>query len=381
MSVRRDPRTDRWYFRARVTRPDGARVRIYGTPGVSGPFHELPNTKVGAQEAERRAIAGVMTGRDVCPEAAKEVPTVRQYSKTFLEVYAASHKPSSNRDKRQRLDAYILPAIGDLRLDEVRQEHVDELVAALLKRESTRKGVTRTSSRKGINNTLGVLSSLLRYAARNGVIGEPTLTFTIKAQGVDIDAVAPEDVTKLAAAADARYRVALLLAADAGLRIGEIRALPWLDVNEIAREVTIAWSYDRTNVLSETKGWDRRVVPISERLWEAMRALERRGPLVFARLDGKPIGYDAVRDVVHEIYVCADVAAPMKPWHSLRHTFGTELANAGASIQTIRELMGHKSIETTLRYLHTTRDQKRAAIAGLAPTGSRWAAGEKSTGK
>ncbi len=149
-------------------------------------------------------------------------------------------------------------------------------------------------------------------------------------------------------------------------------------MNEIGREITVDLSYDRTNALSETKGWERRTIPISDVLWSAMRAIERVGPLVFSRLDGKPIGYDCVRDRIHEIYEAAGVKPPTLPWHGLRHTFGTELANRGASIQTIRELMGHKNIETTLKYLHTTRDQKRAAVLG---TGSGWAAGEKTTAK
>lgn len=370
MSVRRDPRTDRWYFRTRVTNPNGKRERIFGTPGVSGPFHDLPNTKVGAQEAERRAIASAMTGANVRPTARPEVPTIRAFANAaFMKVYAASHKPSSNRDKRQRLDAYILPAVGDIRLDELRQELVDKITADLLE---------RGLERKGINNTLAVLSSLVKYAVRNKVIDDPELTFTISAQDKALQAVAPADVDLLAAKANARYRVALLLAADAGLRIGEIRALPWLDVNELAKEITIARSYDRTNALSETKGWERRTVPISDRLWTALREVPRVGALVFSRLDGKPIGYDAVRDVAHEIYEASGVKAPKMPWHSLRHTFGTELANRGASIQTIRELMGHKSIETTLRYLHTTRDAKRAAVGSL---GSRWAADSKATTK
>lgn len=373
MSVRRDPRTDRWYFRARVTFPDGRRDRISGTPGVSGPFHDLPATKAGAQEAERRAIAKAMTGHDVRPAPAKEVPTIKAYSKVFLDVYSASHKPSTRRDKRQRLDHDLLPEFGYLRLDQLRQEHVDRITAEML---------GRGAKRKTVNNTLGVLSTLIGYAVKNQVLEDPKLTFSIKAQGAELDALAPENVGKLVAAApDARYRAAVLLAADAGLRIGEIRALPWLEVNELAREVSVAWSYDRAGELSETKGWERRAVPISERAWAALKDLDRVGPLVFARLDGKPIGYDAVRDVAHEIYERAGVTPPRQPWHGLRHTFGTELANSGASIQTIRELMGHKSIDTTLRYLHTTRDQKRDAIAGLATTGSRWAAASKTLPK
>lgn len=373
MSVRRDPRTDRWYFRARVTFPNGARDRVFGTPGVPGPYHDIPNTKLGAQEAERRAIAKAMTGHAVRPEAAKEVPTITAWSKNFMEGYAASHKPSSRRDKRQRLDLDVLPAVGHLRLDELRQEHVDKIVSNMLDRER---------GRKGINTTTSVLSSLIGYAVSNKLIADPELRYTIKTQDAELEAVPPEDVDKLVAAAtDTRYRAAILLCSEAGLRVGEARALSWLDVNEIGRELAIVRSYDRTNALSETKGWERRSIPISDRLWDALKVVSRAGALVFARLDGKPLGYDVVRDVIHEIYDKAGVTPPKLPWHGLRHTYGTSLANQGTPIHTIKDLMGHKSIETTLRYMHSSRADKRAAIAGLDRAGSHRAAASQTTAK
>lgn len=356
MSVRRDPNTGNWFFRCRVTFASGKRDRISGTPGVPGPYHDLPQTQRGADAAEKRAITKAMTGQVVRPEA-RDVPTFAAYDKPFMELYAAAHKPSSKRDKRQRLDLDILPVVGKLRLDELRQVHVDEIVKRMLDRDC---------GRKGINTTLAVLSAMVGYAVSNELIEDPELSFTIKAQENPIAPVAPDDVQKLVAACtDARYRVAILLCADAGFRIGEVRALPWIEVNELGREVTVAWSYDRENELSDTKGYERRVVPISERLRAELVALPRRGALVFSRLDGDPLGYDAVRDRLHEIYDAAGVKAPTMPWHSLRHTFGTELANRGAGIKTIQELMGHKSIATTQRYLHSTREQKHAAVAAL----------------
>jgi integrase len=144
-----------------------------------------------------------------------------------------------------------------------------------------------------------------------------------------VEAVAAGDVCKLVESTeDRRYQAATLLAADAGLRIGEIQALRWLDINELMRELSIEWSYDRTGELTETKGWKRRVVSISDRLWSALQALKRVGPLVFCRRDSKPLGYDVTRDGIRDIYLHAGVKVPRKPWHSLRHTFGTELANA-----------------------------------------------------
>jgi integrase len=225
-------------------------------------------------------------------------------------------------------------------------------------------------SRKSVNNTLGVLSALVKYAVKNKLIADPEIKFNIQSQDVPLQAASKEDVDDLAAAADARYRIAILLAADAGLRIGEIRALPRLEVNEIAREITVAWSYDADGNLTETKGWERRTVPLSDRLWAAMRDVpaDRPGSLVFARINGDPISYAAVRERIHEIYIAAKVKPQRQPWHALRHTFGTELANSGAPVHLIRELMGHKSIETTLRYMHTNREQKRSAIKALKPS-------------
>ena len=370
MSVRRDTRTGNWFFRARVTYPDGKRDRIFGTPGVPGPYHDLPNTKVGAQEAERRAIASAMAGYDMRP-VFKEVPTIRDYVTPFLDLYSAGHKPSSKQDKKQRLEHDILPAVGDIRLCDLTQEHVDQIKKTML---------ARGASGKQVNNSLAVLSSLVKYAVKNRVIDDPNLSFFIKTQDTEIDPVAPADVDRLVAKAeDGRYRVAILLGADAGLRIGEIRALEWPCVNELGREITIEQSYDADGHLTATKGWKRRTVPMSDRLWVQLRNVKRRGALVFSRLDGEMLSYDTAAKAIRELYIAAGVRQPMKPWHSLRHTFGTELANAGVEIQTIRELMGHERIETTLRYIHTGRDQKRAAIAKLAPRGSHWAATAKRT--
>ena len=52
MPVRRDTRTNRWFFRTTVYKPDGTRVRLFGTPGIPGDYHAYPNTKQGAQAAE-----------------------------------------------------------------------------------------------------------------------------------------------------------------------------------------------------------------------------------------------------------------------------------------------------------------------------------------
>ena len=55
--------------------------------------------------------------------------------------------------------------------------------------------------------------------------------------------------------------------------------------------------------------------------------------------------------------------------HTLRHTFASWLAQQGETLLTIKELMGHKNIEMTMRYSHLCPDQKRSAVLKLANGG------------
>jgi integrase len=67
------------------------------------------------------------------------------------------------------------------------------------------------------------------------------------------------------------------------------------------------------------------------------------------------------------------LAAAVKPaglkkvtWHMFRHTFASRLTRNGADIVTVKELLGHASISTTMRYAHSNDDAKRRAVAKLA---------------
>ena len=97
----------------------------------------------------------------------------------------------------------------------------------------------------------------------------------------------------------------------------------------------------------------------------ALGELDQTGETVLAQItNGRHLSYWAVRDGVHEIYEAAGVT-PGMIWHSLRHAYCSRLAAEGVPINVIKELAGHKSIETTLRYMHTSMDAKKAAIADV----------------
>lgn len=80
-------------------------------------------------------------------------------------------------------------------------------------------------------------------------------------------------------------------------------------------------------------------------------------------------------EFLNATYKRAGVDVPMSdtgvsmPWHSLRHTFGTEMAGRGAPLPVLQALMGYESIETTMRYVSINRTQMDAAIDTLGSDG------------
>ena len=385
MPVKRDPRTGRWFFRAVVKYPDGRRERIFGTPGVPGPYQDLAPNQTGAKAAEERAKAHALVGKSLVAPISNpttaEVPTLREYAETFLANYLPGQKPRELKGKRHVLYGHLLPAFGTMRLDEIRQTDVDAFARGVLKRRSRKTG--KPISRKTVNNRLAVLSTLLRYAHENGLIPKPTLRCFVggglKARDAEVLPVPAEDVARLiASATDDRLRVAVLLASEAGLRVGEIRGLQWGDVKGGTLRVNRA--IDTDSNVGLPKHDKRRDVPLSPALGLALETLPRRGLWVVCDHDGRAIGYEAALDRLRALYDRAGVTIPVSesgismPWHSLRHTFGTECAGRGVPLATLKELMGHEKIETTLRYVKVTAAAKRDAIALAFGRGSHVAA-------
>lgn len=81
-----------------------------------------------------------------------------------------------------------------------------------------------------------------------------------------------------------------------------------------------------------------------------------------SRLDGGLLGHYTMLEMIHDVYDAAKVDSPPMPFHSLRHTFGTELAASGVSLAVVRDLMGHSDIKTTMRYVTVVDAQRREAI-------------------
>ncbi len=171
----------------------------------------------------------------------------------------------------------------------------------------------------------------------------------------DIRVFAPEEVWALVRAASSAQDGALFLtAAFTGVRLGELLALRWRDVDFAGRTVRVRVSYS-AGALTTPKSGKVRAVPLAPDVASALAALGRRSDwvggddLAFPGETGSHLDGSALR----RRYTLALGAASLRPlrFHDLRHTFGTRMI-AKADIRRVQEWMGHADIQTTMRYLH-----------------------------
>jgi integrase len=145
------------------------------------------------------------------------------------------------------------------------------------------------------------------------------------------------------------------VAAYAGLRMGELLALRWRDVDFTGHALTISRAMS-AGVESSTKSGRVRRVPLPDQAAGALDRLSRRadftgaGELVFCNALGRPLDGSALR----RRFKKARDAAKLRPlrFHDLRHTYGSLLAANGVDLVTIQSVMGHSALATTGRYLH-----------------------------
>jgi len=162
-----------------------------------------------------------------------------------------------------------------------------------------------------------------------------------------------------------RNRCFILLTHLAGLRVGEVASLRWMDVMTADGQIK-----DEVRLLPEmTKGKHARTVFISTRLRQELQQYadiyRRAAPLdcpLFYSQKGVRSGFTAnsLTQTIAKLYRSAGLDGATS--HSGRRTFLTNLANKGTAIHLLRTLAGHRSISTTATYLYSSPTQLKAAV-------------------
>lgn len=354
MSVRRD-RNGKWRYRKVVKLRDGSRVRVSGTPTL--------NTRLAAEQEERAHIDRTLNPRTVVER--KEVTFTEWFwgsdpdaaepaGRFWVEwvVGEAANKPSEREAKQYIFRNHLAPRVGSHHIDEIDAKCVARLKAALLGEEF---------AKKSINNILAVLSKALRWAEETNVIeAAPRIRF-YRLDRPEIEFYEFTEYSRLVAAAakmDPRWQAAVLLAGEAGLRVGEVKAIRWReDIDMVARTVTVNRQVLR-HVYGTPKGRTRRTIPMTEALYRALKAIPtvREGLLLLTH-DGEPFTDSLARSELNR--TCRLAGLPEGSWHPLRHTFATHAAMFGVNPWELNSWLGHKSMEETMRYVHVAEHHRR----------------------
>ncbi len=306
--------------------------------------------------AQHGSVEKAEAAMEAKPEARAQVPTLAEFSERWLRYYVdVNNKPSEQYTKRRVLRCDLLPFFGTHQLDKIGAAEIERY-----KESQQRRGL----SNKTINNSLTILRKCIATAVDWEITERiPRFKF-LKLPPLETKVVEPEDVTRLLAACAEPWRTFVLMALRAGLRFNELIALRWCDLDLGTATLNVRQGEFRGHVGTPKTRKSVRSIPLTSDLVEAICRLPRIHERVFTH-KGQPVRYGSAWWYLSQ--ACKRAGIPHTSWHSLRHTFATELNAHGAYITTIQDLLGHENLTMTLRYTHPVTSVHRAAIALLEP--------------
>mgnify|MGYP001195923714 CR=1 FL=1 len=363
-------------------------VRIREKPKGSGNYyiyihHEgrRKSVKVGkdrkmAEQICRQIEARLVLGKLSMDEACKtnDSPTFMEYAKSWLDFIRKRRKEATYVRYKGLLDNYVLPAIGKMRLDEIRRSDLKKLLMSIHK-----KGLSDTTVRL----CKDVINGPLTHAMDEELIATNPCQGITKTLGLEVKKNQPYDFMDHA---EANHFLAVceqsfpedypffLCALRTGMRLGELLALEWSDIDFTGQFIQVSKSY-KVGKVGTTKTGKTRRVDMSDRLATVLQRLLtlrktaglRKGKspcsVVFSYKNGY-MPQNQIRRIFHRALSKAKLRHMRL--HSLRHSFASHLLSNGISPVYVKEQLGHHSIQMTVdRYGHLIPSSNRDAVNQL----------------
>ncbi len=293
------------------------------------------------------------------PWSSKKEPeevSFKDFSDRWFQTYVLpNNKASTHRSKRNALNHHLIPYFSNKKLSEVSVLMIEEFKARKLK-----DGL----SPKTINNLLSVLRKCLTCAEEWEMLAKvPRITW-LRVPPSRYKFLSADDSVRLLGAAENIFWYAMMLCAlRTGMRIGEICALDWSDINWESRTVTVRRSVVE-GVMGSPKNNRTRTIPLTDDLYELFHSKRLATGLLFPGPNG-----DHLRKSSWPwkalTRACLKAGLPMIGWHALRHTFASELTARSVPMKATQMLLGHSSIQMTERYAHLAPSALQSAVAVL----------------
>lgn len=298
---------------------------------------------------------------------------------TWLERYAKERvKPRTFSRYQGIIQLHLAPELGETPVQKLKRRRIQEFLSKKKRDGNLRNG--KTTSSASMNLMLTVLNMAFEYAVDMEFCEDnPCLRLKrIPDDGKTVEAFTREEqrkIEKYIQASDDRRLFGVLLDFYSGLRLGELIALEWRDVElekgMIHVDKTAYRDKSRTGVWElcidkpKTKASDR-VVPLPSCIVDLLREyrLSAKSDYVVENKKGERMSIRSYQYIFERL--TEKVGIRKLNFHAIRHTFATRAIECGMDIKTLSELMGHKNASITLnRYAHCMLETKIAMMNKL----------------
>jgi integrase len=306
--------------------------------------------------------AAIREGRffDVCK--ANRV-SFRELAERYTKEHAAHHKAESTNASDHYRRLLLVKKFGERTLKQIDAGVVNAFLTRL--REEGRSPAT-------VNRIRALLSHMFTKGVHWGLCSSNPvrLVKALRENNRRVRYLMPDEVARLLGECPSWLRPIVLCAVHTGMRKEELLSLTWEQINP----------RERTIHLTRTKNGRTRTLPMNDELWRAFSALPRQlhSPYVFAKEDGSRY----VKENIRGAFEAALRRARIEDFHfhDLRHTFASNLVMAGVDLLTVKELLGHQTMDMTVRYSHLAPSHTRGAVLALEKTLATGAATGEQTG-
>jgi integrase len=303
--------------------------------------------------------------------------TVKTYLESWIAAKKSTLRPRTYTTYEGKVRLHLIPELGKVKLAKLQPAHLLDAYASISGKVS---GTTA-------QHVHGILHVALRDAERQGLVGRNVaslVTAPRRSTGEQKYLGLDEATDLLAAAQGSPLESFFITALLTGLRLGELQALRWRDVDLERRRLVVNRTFqalrDGEPVFGEPKTRNsRRTVWLSDRVVDALErqqstqeAQERKaGPawrdygLVFTSRVGTPLDTYHVSQR-HFAKLLETAGLPHMRFHDLRHSGATILLSQGVPVKVVSEMLGHADVTTTLRiYAHVIEGSQAQAVSVL----------------
>lgn len=282
-------------------------------------------------------------------------------------------KPSSKQRTFEQYSKvaqiHILPYLGDIELTNLTPFVLQKFITDLTTNGNKRTG--KGLSPNFVKTILSVIQNSLKTAHLVGYLPEYSANKIKRPKIVEkqVECFTIQEQKKIEEAALSakkdKYR-GIVLCLYTGLRIGELLALTWNDIDFEKSVLSVTKTCHDGNengehirIIDTPKTENsRRQIPLSKTLVKMLKDMKKKSKCEFVIADGEKSVFIRSYQRTFELLL-KKLGLPHKGFHSLRHTFATRAIECGMDIKTLAEILGHKNSTVTLnRYAHSLMEHK-----------------------